>query len=169
MAPSATSHLSPDDAAVAVRTFPRRFRAVLARPDDDEPVDADELARRVGPDGRSAADHLLAADGVLTLLGRALEQVRADADPVLHPRLGDLDGAWWDDPHTPLGGLLDQLDATAGATADRIDAIANDEWVRPVRIAELDGPREPIELLREAVDVTARHLRAAERTVAAVR
>jgi len=169
VASSPTSHLSPDDAAVAVRSFPRRFRALLAQPGDGDRVDPDELARRIGPDGRSAADHLLAADGVLSLLGRGLEQARSDADPVLHPALGDLSGAWFDDPHTPLADLLDQLEATAAGTAERIDAVATDRWGDQVRIADADATRGLLDLVREAVDVTAGHLRAAERTVQAVR
>ena len=167
MASSATSHLSPDDAAVAVRSFPRRFRAVLARPDDDERVDPDELARRVGPDGRSAADHLLAADAVLSLLDRTLEQARGG--DVAHPAVGDLAGVWADDPHSPLGRLLDELEGTATTTAGRIDAVATDDWAAGVRIAGVDATPSLLDVVRDAVDVAAGHLRAAERTIQAVR
>lgn len=173
MASLPTDHLSPSDAAVAVRSFPRRFRGVLATPQDDvedtTPADPDELARRIGPDGRSAADHLLAADGVLTLLDRALEQVRRDDDPVLHPAVRDLRSAWWDDEHTPLPALLDQLDATADRTADRIDAVPTDTWGRQARVADADATVGTLDLVRQAVDVVAGHLRSAERTIAAVR
>jgi hypothetical protein len=155
---------------VAVRSFPRRFRAVLARPDDeDERVDPDELARRIGPEGRSAADHLVAADGVLSLVARALAQVQGGGDPALHPALADLGGAWWDDPRTPLGALLEQLDGTATELADRIDAVPTDDWGRHVRVADDDRTRQLLDVVRDAVDVTAGHLRAAERTVQAVR
>jgi hypothetical protein len=165
-----SSHLSPSDAAVAVRSFPRRFRAVLARPDDDEErVDPDELARRVGPDGHSAVDHLLAADGVLALADRALEQVRSDPDPVLHPGVADLAGVSFDDPHSPLAGLLDQLEATAARTARRIDDVPTDDWARHVRIAGHDAAAGVLDIVRDAVDVAASHLRAAERTIQAVR
>lgn len=166
MAPLSTDNLSPSDAAVAVRSFPRRFRGVLARPEDDAAeaaqADPDELARRVGPDGRSAADHLIAADGVLAVLDRALEQV-------LHPAVRDLRGARWDDEHTPLHGLLDRFDQTAAGCADRIDAVPTDDWARQVRVADADADVGVIDLVREAVDVVAGHLRSAERTIAAVR
>ena len=173
MASLPTDNLSPSDAAVAVRSFPRRFRGVLARPEDDTPdgaqADPDELARRVGPDGRSAADHLIAADGVLAVLDRALEQVRSDDDPVLHPAVRDLRGAWWDDEHTPLPALLDRLDQTAERCADRIDAVPTDAWARQARVADADATVGVIDLVREAVDVVAGHRRSAERTIAAVR
>jgi hypothetical protein len=174
MASLPTDNLSPSDAAVAVRSFPRRFRGVLAPPEDDRvedgtTADPDELARRVGPDGRSAADHLIAADGVLSLLDRALEQVRSDDDPVLHPAVRDLRDTWWDDEHTPLPALLDQLEQTADRCADRIDAVATDDWGRQVRVADADARVGTIDLVREAVDVVAGHLRSAERTIASVR
>lgn len=176
MAPLPTDHLSPSDAAVAVRSFPRRFRGVLARPDDtaddagDAPqADPDELARRVGPDGRSAADHLLAADGVLALLDRALEQVRSDDDPVLHPAVANLRDTWWEDEHTRLPALLDQLEQTAERCADRIDAIPTDDWGRQARVADADATVGVLDVVCEAVDVVAGHLRSAERTIAAVR
>jgi hypothetical protein len=174
MASLPTDHLSPSDAAVAVRSFPRRFRGVLARAEDDADDDAtaadpDELARRIGSDGRSAADHLIAADGVLALLDRALEQVRSDDDPVLHPAVRDLRDAWWDDEHTSLPALLDQFEQSAGRCADRIDAVPTDDWARRGRIADADRTVGILELVREAVDVVAGHLRSAERTIAAVR
>lgn len=174
MASLPTDNLSPSDAAVAVRSFPRRFRAVLARPEDDRgdeaaQADPDELARRIGPDGRSAADHLIAADGVLAVLDRALEQVRSDDDPVLHPAVRDLRAAWWDDEHTPLPTLLDRLEQTAGQAADRIDAVPTDDWGRQARVADADATVGVIDVVREAVDVVAGHLRSAERTIAAVR
>ncbi|HEY1116914.1 MAG TPA: hypothetical protein VGE43_04370 [Acidimicrobiales bacterium] len=170
MASLPTDHLSPSDAAVAVRSFPRRFRGVLARPDDDrDEVDPDELARRAGPDGRSAADHLIAADGVLALLDRALEQVRADDDPVLPPGLADLRGAQWPDDHTSLAAILDRLEQTAAGCADRIDDVPTDDWGRHLRVADADATVGALDLVREAVDVVAGHLRSAERTIGAVR
>lgn len=162
--------LSPSDAEAAVRSFPRRFRAVLARPDDsDETFDPDELARRVGPDGRSAAEHLVAADGVLALTDRALEQVRSDSDAVLHPSTADLGSAEWDDDHTPLASLLDRFEATAEALAARIDSIATDQWGQRAQVAGTDRATTPLEIVQDAVSVAAGHLRSAQRTVDAVR
>ncbi len=167
------SELSPSDAEVAVRSFPRRFRAILARPDDDrgdaQPADPDELARRVGPDGSSAADHLLAADGVLALMDRALEQVVDHPDPVLHPGVAELDDVAFDDPHRPIGALLDQFETTATGCADRIDRVPTEHWARQARVAGRDATIGVLELLQQGVDVVAGHLRAAQRTIDAVK
>lgn len=160
--------LSPSDAAVAVRSFPRRFRAVLARPDDDgERTDPDEIGRRFGPDGSTAADHLLAADGVLALLDGALE-VAKDDDAVLHPAFSDLGSATWTDDHTPVPALLDQFEATATRTADRIDAIASQGWGRQARIADTQDQVGLLTVTQDAVGVVADHLRAAQRVIDAV-
>lgn len=164
--------LTPDDAIVAIRSFPRRFRGVLARPDDDR-VDPDEVARRIGPEGRSAADHLAAAEGVLSLLGRAIEQARAEDDPVLHPAFGDLvsstvaDESGADDS-TPVGDLLERFEGTASHAADRIDGVPSDDWARRLRIAGDDDPVALLTLTQDAVGAVADHLRAAQRTVDAV-
>jgi hypothetical protein len=161
--------LSPADAAVAVRSFPRRFRAVLARPaDEEERWDPDEIARRVGPDGSSAADHLLAADGVLALADRALEQARG-AEPVVHPAFAELSSASWTDDHTPVPALLDQFEATADRTATRIEGMDSDDWGRELRIADADRTVDVLTVVQDVVGVVSDHLRAAQRTVDAVR
>lgn len=159
--------LSPRDAEAAVRSFPRRFRGVLARPDDDS-FDPDETARRVGPEGRSAADHLVAADGVLALADRALDQIRSDPDAVLHPSIVDLGTAEWNDDHTPVADLLDRFETTATRLADRIDALATDEWGQPAQVAGTAPATTPLAVVQDAVSVAASHLRSAQRTVDAV-
>lgn len=161
-------HLSPADAAVAVRSFPRRFRALLARPDDEDRWDPDEIGRRIGSSGRSPADHVLAADGVLTLVDRALEQ-SSDPTAVLHPGFADLATATWDDDHTPVPALLDHLEASAAAAADRIESVPTDRWSSRVRVAGADADVSLLDLVRDAVGVVAGHLRSTERVVAEVK
>lgn len=169
--------LTPDDAVVAIRSFPRRFRALLAEPDDgaDERLfDPDEVGRRPGPEGRSAADHLLAADGVLSLLGEAVQQARAEDEPVLHPAFADLGSPAVAeesdaDPGTTVFDLLDRFEDTAAYAADRVDGVASDDWGRSVRIDGHDAGRRLLDLAQDAVGAVAAHLRAAQRTVDAVR
>ncbi len=164
---TADRHLSPSDAVVAVHSFPRRFRAVLTRPDDEDRPDPDEIGRRMGPDGTSAAEHLIAADGVLALLDRAMEQ-SGDADATLHPSLAELGSARWDDDHTPVPALLDQFEATADRTATRIESMPVDRWDTRMRIADRDAPVGLLTLVQDAVGVVADHLRSAERVIDAV-
>ncbi len=128
--------LTPSDAVVAVRSFPRRFRAALARPDDaDERLDPDEVARRPDADGRSAVDHLAAATGLV------------DALPALGADDVATDGA-------AISTLLDRLDAAAAGAVARIDAVSTDQW------------SERLPMLQDAVGAIAGHLRAATRAMA---
>lgn len=131
--------LTPDDAAVAVRSFPRRFRATFARPvDDEDRFDPDEIARRPGPEGTSAADHLLAA---LTIV---------EAIP-------DAAGATPRDDGAPVSELLDRLQAASDAAAQRIDRVPNDQW----------GDR--LATTQDAVADVASHLRASADVLAYVK
>ena len=161
--------LRPADAAAALRSFPRRFRAVFVPPDgDDERTDPDEVGRRVGPDGSSAADHLVAAYGIVALLDRALEQVLGDDDASLHPAFADLGTATWDDDHTPVPSLLDQFEAGANRAADRVDSVDAEDWTSTGRIADQGGTVEALTITQDAVDAVAAHLRAGQRTIDAV-
>lgn len=123
--------LTPSDATVAVRSFPRRFRAVFASPEDDEDrVDPDEAARRPGTDGRTAAEHLQSAIALIEAL----------------PDRGDADAG---DDGTPVSSLLDRLQRSADAAAARIDDVPNEGW---------DGR---LEATQDGVAAVAVHLRAA--------
>ncbi len=127
--------LTPKDAIVAIGSFPRRFRAVFARPDDaDERFDPDEVARRPGPDGRSAVEHLLAATSLLEAVPAAGTAVVAD------------DG-------TPVPALLDRLTEAATTAADRVAKVPSDDWA--VRL----------ETLQDTVGAVADHLYAATAAV----
>ena len=64
------SNLSPGDAATALRSFPRRFKAVLALVDPDD----DSAIHRPGPDGLSAVEHAAAADRDLAAAGEAVRR-----------------------------------------------------------------------------------------------
>ncbi len=110
---------------MAVRSYPRRFRAILARPeDDDERLDPDEVARRPGPEGRSAADHLATADALLAALDEFLLAARG-AGPISVPDVGDITA---DDPGGPIARLLDRFEATAERTADRFLPLDADDF-----------------------------------------
>ena len=169
---TADRSLSPDDAVVAIRSFPRRFRSLLAAPgdDDDRPFDPDEVGRRIGPEGRSAADHLVAADGVLSLLGDTVQQARSEDDPVVDAAFADLgSAAATAEPGGAIGDLLDRFAGTAAFAADRVDGVPSDDWGRNVRVDGDTTDHRLLDLAQDAVAAVAAHLRAAQRTVEAVR
>lgn len=75
------SRLSPADGAVALRSYPRRFRALLTAVDRDERPD--DVAHRAGPDGLSALDHASHVARAFGLIANALHQVLVGDRPVL--------------------------------------------------------------------------------------
>ncbi|MFM8863075.1 MAG: hypothetical protein ACKOIA_11595 [Acidimicrobiia bacterium] len=146
---------NPTDAVVAMRSWPRRYRAELLPV--DEPV-VETRAVTIGPGGVSATD--LAADTLrsLTLLERALHEVLVADEPVLHPAIADRAARHWEaavseSPQSVLAQLDDRAESFAAAI-ERTDA---SEWTRGGvsagrRISALD-------LVREAVDTAASNLR----------
>lgn len=149
------SKLPPADAAVALRSLPRRYRSALL-PVDDPEVEA--RAVTIGRDGVSATD--LAADTVrsLTVLARALHDVRLTSEPVLHPAVLDRSARHWDAAvsETP-SAVLDQLTDVCTSFADEIDAIGAPDWTRTgttggTTVTALD-------IVHEAVDTATVNLR----------
>jgi hypothetical protein len=91
------SHLSPDDAVAALRSYPRRFRELLTSVDPDElPAEAIEHADHVA---RSVA-----------LLGEAVRQVTLQEEPVLMPAVADVGAREWSYAgSSSIADVLDQV------------------------------------------------------------
>jgi hypothetical protein len=158
----------PADAVVALRSLGRRWRGLFAGLGEDE--SADDLAHRVGSDGRSALDRAVRATRTISLLGRAVDQALVDDDAVLHPAVGDPSQREWDD-HA-LGGVDDtiaELVHEADRLADRVAHVGAQEWTRRARVAGQDADVGPLEVLWDAVDSAVTELGAAERTLREVR
>ncbi len=163
------SRVAPSDAAVTMRSLPRRFRSLFATPADDPGEGAeDDLAHRVGPEGRSAADHLAVVVRSLALLERALDQVLIHDRPVLHPAVVDEAARTWEAGEQVVGGLLAELAERSQALAARIERTPAGDWSRRGAVAG-DGEVSALDLVREAVRTAVDHLHAAERVLAVVR
>jgi hypothetical protein len=157
----------PSDAVVALRSLGRRYRALFAGLGADE--NPDDLAHRNGSDGRSALDHVVAATRTITFLGRALEQVLVDDDPVLHPAVADPARREWPDASGAVDDRVSELAWEADALADRVEHVAAADWGRHARVADHDATISAAAILWDAVDSAIEHLKAAERTLHEVR
>lgn len=162
-----TSSLSPADAAVALRSFPRRYREATA-------LRADEHTERVleqpGVLGRSVVD--LAVDTVrsLTLLDRALEQVLVSEQPVLHPAVLDRRGRDFDfAAHGHVDDVLAELDDVAPAVAERVERVPADDWLRTGTVPGADHPVTALDVAREAVSTAVDNLHDIEATLRQLR
>jgi hypothetical protein len=158
--------LSPSDAAVALRSLPRRFRAALAAPSgEDRP---DDLAHRPGADGQSPADHLVAATTAMASMHRTLDQVLVHDDPEVPrsaPEPGPVGGAAGS---RPVEDLFADLGDEAGSLADRVAGVAAEDWRRSAHTP--DGTTVgALDLVAEAVGTAVDRLRAAEATMAELR
>jgi hypothetical protein len=151
----------PSDGVVALRSLPRRFRALFAGLGEDESPDA--LAHRAGDDGSTALGHLAAATGALTAGASGLGQVLVADDPTVDPI-----------PVGPVGSAtgtveerLAQLGWEADALAERVEHLGADAWARQAHVAGTGAgiAISAADLLWQAVDAAVEHLRAAEHTL----
>src|SRR4051794_33744195 len=116
------SHLGPQDAVVAFRSFPRRYGAELTGIEgDDQP---DELAVRIGPEGESALQIVSDVTRTWAVISAALAQVVRTDDPVLHPAIADPSQRHWDTPAPEtIDDGLSLLGHEAEALADQVGRI----------------------------------------------
>ena len=150
----AMAPLSPADAEVALRTFPRRWRSLLGSLDPDDP-DTEVRLRQEGPDGRSAlgaaseaADALEVADGHLR---KAVSSDRPSLQRTGAPT------------ETSLDASLGRIDVAAPVLADTVASIASGDLDRQ---AELDGSTVTVRsLLSDVVQQVADLLRAGDRAL----
>jgi hypothetical protein len=162
------SRLAPADAEVALRSFPRRYRAELASgPDDDS---ADELANRVGPGGMSALDVTADVTRTWGLLDAEMVRTLTLDDAVLHPAVSDPSRRHWDAPTAEtVDDALDQLDHEATGLVESMRLATNAvDWTRTASVAG-GGTISALDLLKEAVRVGADGLEQVQRILVAVR
>jgi hypothetical protein len=155
---------------VALRSYPRRFRALLTAGHGDERPD--DVAHRAGPDGRSALDHTEHVARSFGLVGHALHQVLVVDRPVVPAGVVDDEERSWVSAHADaeIADVLDLLEREATELAERIEGTDPGQWTREATVAGRDGMVvSALDLVREAVRTGAEGLRATERTLRAVR
>jgi hypothetical protein len=159
---------APSDAVVALRSLERRFGAVFAgRGDDESP---DDLAHRIGSQGRSALDHVVAAARTIALLGRALDQILVSESAVLHPGVADpSERDWPDGAAGTVEERLEDLAREARSLADRAARAHGADWDRRGQVAGQDASISAAAILWDAVDTALGHLKSAQEILAEVR
>ena len=163
------SKLSPSDCAAALRSYPRRFRGIVAPVGDDERPD--DVLHRAGPDGRSALDHVDHTARSVALLAQALHQVLVQDEPVLLAAVLDDGAREWaaSGASSSADTVLDFLTLECEGLASSIDRVGSGEWTRTGSLAGSGAPVTAIAIAREAVRTGADHLRAAEKAAEAAR
>jgi len=161
------SRLSPSDASAALRSYPRRYAALLRPIKDDEDVEA--LAHRVGVEGRSPIDIVSDVTRTLVLLSEALHQITVNPTPVLHPAAADAAQRQWESPPPEqLAEVLTLFADQSTALADQIDRVSAKEWTRTGTVAGGDS-LSAIDVVRDAVRTGRAGLTDVERTLGELR
>lgn len=165
------SHMAPADGVAALKSFPRRYRSALVGPDPDE---AEELAARIGPEGRSALDLVSDATRTWHLVERALHQALLEEDPVVRSAVLDPTQRQWDQPaEESLPAALAQLTDAADDLVKTAGLAGFSGWERTARLAGDDVADArtvtALDLLKEAVRTGSDNLRAIDTVLAAVR
>ena len=160
--------LAPADAAVALRSLPRRFRALFTGREYDE--GPDDLAQRPGADGWTAVGHIAAASRAIALAAGALQDVLRSDDPTIERAVIERNRRV-EDP-APGGSVEERLSELGWETdtmAETVAGVAAHDWSRTGSIPGHDKPASAVDLVRAAVEAGVDHLKAAEKTLAEVR
>ena len=154
----------PSDAAVALRSLPRRFGALFSGLGEDESPDA--LAVRPVADGTTGLGHLVAAIRAVTWGAHALDRTLISDDPELEPLA--LATAGSPAPGGTVAERLAELGWEAEALADRVDRASADEWGRRAQVTGA-GTVSAADVLWQVVDAAIASLKSAERTLTEAR
>jgi hypothetical protein len=161
------TRLSPKEAAVALRSYPRRYRELLQPVAGDD--NAEELAQRVGPTGRSSIDILSDVTRTFVLLGEALRQITINPTPIVHAAVVDPNQRQWDAPPPDrLDEALALFRDEATALADAVDRVPTEAWTRSGNAAGGEAVTA-LDVVRDAVRTGHAGLVDVEATLRAVR
>jgi hypothetical protein len=162
------STLAPSDIVVVLRGLERRYRELFTALAEEE--SADDVARRPGPDGCSAVDHIVAATQAIATADRALRRVLTTEAPTLQPAEIDGPPRPGPAPASSVEELLAELGRVSTAAADRIERVAVGDWTRQATVADGSGRTvTALDIVRSMVDAGVGHLRAAREVLEAVR
>ena len=158
--------ISPRDAVLAVRTFPRRYRALLTHFGPDEDVD-DVIRRKPAPDVWSALEYTAHVAQVLDLLAPTIRQIENENNPHLYFFDSDQQAAEQAYNDWPLLRALGELESACADLSSAIEFYDPAAWNRTGRFDY--GEREAIDLARNAVHEGAHHLRDVQNVLTQVR
>jgi hypothetical protein len=157
-----TSSLSPTDAAVALRSFPRRYGEAAATLTDGESP-AREARGAIGDD---SVLHLTAdTTRSVALLLQAVRSVLVTTTPVLHAGVVQRASRDFDRRHHgEMVDLLAELNDLCLEFAELVERTASDDWTRTGDVAG-GGSTTALSIVQEAVATAADNLREIERLI----
>ena len=148
------TNLSPQDAVVTLRSFPRRYSAEFSSIDGTDLTE--ELASRIGSSGESALQIVGEVTRTWVLLRESLRQILRHDEVFLHPAITNPALRQWDTQVTEslfdsLNRFIEEAEALA-ALAETVSPIS--AWARSGTLAG-DGAISALDLRKEWVSVGA--------------
>ena len=157
----------PLDTVRAVRSYPRRYKALLTGVfDDDEDPDA-VVNRRPDDSTPSALEHTARAAHVIDATGPLIRRASVEDEPTLK---------WFDFEErsaerryneSSRREVLAEIETACADLAATLDTVGDDDWTR---VAHFDtDDRTVLDLARDAVHAGSHHLRQIEKVLEQVR
>jgi hypothetical protein len=158
--------VSPQDAAVAVRSFPRRYRALLVTPGSQDEPDA-VFRRRASPSTWSALEYTAHVADRLDHLGPAILRITRENAPAIEFFDNDERAATQGYNALDRKEVLGWLDMACDELASVVGDVRPDDWTRPATVAGVE--KDALTFARDGVHEGAHHLRDVQRVLHAVR
>jgi len=151
---------------VAVRSFPRRYRALIATPGSLDGPDA-VFRRRPDPSTWSALEYTAHVADRLDHLGPAVRRITFENDPSIDVFANDQRAAEHGYNGLERTEVLGWLDLACGELASVLEDVRAGDWTRTGLLAGV--PRDALTMARDGVHEGAHHLRDVQRVLDAVR
>jgi hypothetical protein len=154
--------VSPPDAKVAIRSFPRRYRTALAAALDDE-TDEGLVRRRPDPSTWSGLEYTVHVADLFEHFAGVIRRMYDETRPTID---------FWDPDERAASeryaeqdprATLDRLDAAATKLASELERVDADGWSRTATFPF--GERDLLMMARNAVHEGSHHLRDVEQVL----
>jgi hypothetical protein len=154
------------DAVAAVRSFPRRYRALLVTPGSLDGPDA-VFRRRPDPQTWSALEYTAHVADMLDLLGPAIRRIMVEEQPSISSFDSDERAERKGYNQLERAEVLGWLELACGELASVLESVKADDWTRTGRLEA--GERDALTLARNGVHEGSHHLRDVQRVLNQVR
>ncbi len=151
---------------MAVRSFPRRFRALLVTPGSVDAPDA-VFRRRPDPSTWSALEYTAHVADLLDHLGPMIRRIIVEENPSIPGFDNDERAATKRYNDLERAEVLGWLELACGELASVIEGVSADDWTRTGRLD--DGVRDALTVARNGVHEGSHHLRDVQRVLNQVR
>ncbi len=151
---------------MAVRSFPRRYRALLVTPGSDDGPDA-VFRRRPDPRTWSALEYTAHVADVLDHLGPAIRRIVVGDNPSITFFENDERAAQQRYNELERAEVLGWLELACAELSSVLEGVRADDWTRTGRLEA--GERDAVTVARDGVHEGSHHLRDVQRVLNQVR